>query len=124
MANKNKIVLYKLQAFGNGFTAPPDIENGGVIWTHSNDVGEIIFVGEIKKFKVDEKNKLPEGIIEVITATKKKKHFANLENEKLKLHKRKQFAKHADPLFIKALREKLLGDATAWKEYLKTVEKI
>jgi hypothetical protein len=122
MAKKNKIVLYKLQLFGTGFIAPPDIENGGTIWEFSTEPANVVFVGEMESSLL--KDGLPESILEVVTVAKKKKHFEELAEFNLKAIKQKLFVKYADPHFIQASREKLLGNDVKWCAYIKRVDKI
>jgi translation initiation factor RLI1 len=125
MAKKNKIVLYKLLPFGNGFINPANIERGGTVWDPSTNKNpsELIFVGEINPDLVKQAP-LPEGIIKVISASEMKKHFDELKNEQLKIYKRSLYKEQTDDLFIEAMREKILGNDTLWNEYLKKVEKI
>ena len=119
----NKIVLYKLIPTDGGLGMPPNIVNGGRIWEHSSNPNEIVFVGEMDS-KLIGKDKLPDGIVEVITKTKLNKKFTSIAEQRAKKIKKGLYEKYCDPHFIEALKDREMGDEKKWKQYQKRVKKI
>ena len=119
---KNKIVLYSLLPFGNGFTVPANIINGGSVWENLGEPGDMILVGEMSGELFGKGKELPEGVIKVITKKTKINHFDNIAEKTLKAYKKSLYVKHTDPHFYQAIREKLEGDDKKWKAYTKRVK--
>lgn len=116
-----KLVKYKLLKFGNGWITPPEIYEGGKIWSQGSSIADMILVGKIAN---GTKKKLPEGVIEVIKQSDIDDNDALLSDKALKSYKKSRYEKELDPLALEAMREKLQGDDTKWNEYMKKHEEI
>lgn len=119
----NKLVKYQLIKFGNGYMTPSDIVNGGKIWENGN-IKKMVLVGEIDESLVQDPNNYPDGVIEVITEEQYNNHFKDLNDTSLKNFKKKKYERETDPLFIEAIREKMLGRNEKWNEYLMKCKQI
>ena len=116
---KLKFVLYKLQSFGNGYINPNGLKNG-TIWENADSPADIIFVCEVDANEIKDMD----GVLEVISKAKYNKHFKNQKQNLIKQFKKKCFIKFTDAHFIEALREKELGKAKKWEQYLLRVNTI
>ena len=120
----NKIVLYKLIPFGNGFIAPSEVVNGGTIWDENENIHEIVLCGECDAAFVKDPSNFPEGIIKVVTKTARTKQLNKGADDNLKEFKRKCFEQETDPLFTEAIRKKEMGNTIPWNNYIHLVKKI
>jgi hypothetical protein len=117
-----KKIIFKFIPYKNGFIPPPNVKTIK-IWENNVDAAETIFLGEIDKSFVDNKD-LPKNVIGVVSEKKIKSHFETKKNKTVKKNKRSLYKKYCDKYFIEAFREKELGDSTKWDAYIKRVEKI
>lgn len=119
MANKTKIVLYKLQPFGKGFVVPANIKKCGEIWEDAENPGDVIFVGEVDEDKLEDTT-----YIKVVTKTAKTQHFKDAAATRVKQFKKKMFKKYVEPFFAEAYTRKEMGDTKMWNKYIKRMEKV
>lgn len=117
----NKIVLYKLIPFGNGFIAPTGIKNGGVLWESNGVTADMILVGEIDESLVSDPLNFPEGILEIITKTKRTRHLNEQKAKALDDFKQACFKRDTDPMFVEAMRKKEMGNTKKWNIYVNRV---
>lgn len=116
-----KLVLYKLVKFGNGHITPQNVYEGGVIWSKGAGLEDTVFVGKVK---TDGKSPLPEGVLEAIEPERLEAKRKERDAETLKNYKKRMYSKHADPLFIEAMRDKTLGDSSKWDKYVELCGRI
>ena len=116
-----KFILYKLIKFGNAHITPPGVFDGGSIWTKAEKIDETVFIGKINSGDGD---KLPEGVIEIVEKDKIDEMTTKRDEQALTNYKKRAYAKYSDPLFIEAMRDKMIGDETKWKKYLEVCSKI
>lgn len=117
-----KFVLYRLLKFGAGHVTPPGIVGGGSIWEKGEKIEDSVFFGRMKI--ADGARALPEGVLETIDESFIEARKAGRAAEALKNYKKRMFVKYADPKFAQALREKMEGDDTKWKQYIELCGKI
>jgi len=130
-----KLCKYKLVKFGNGWTSPAGIIDGGQVWEINKNISETILVGKINiiEEKSEEKSdlhtnsipiSLPEGVIEIITQEDWDNHKKEQFDNRLKKYKSSKY-KEIESLGIEAIRDKLLGRIDGkWDEYISKCEKI
>lgn len=112
-------VKYKLVKRGTGWGTPDGIIEGGHIYKWSKNIQEMVFTG-----KCDITKGFPDGVLEIIDEKSKKLNDTSLEESALDDLKKQRYSKEADPLFIEAVRKKLLGDDTKWNEYVSKCDEI
>ena len=114
-------VKYRLIHTSNGYKTPNCIIDGGHMWSANGPLDQIILHGTAK---IDDKNNLPEGIIEILDANMIQQHEEEMRIDRAKKHKRQLYEKECDPLFFEAFREMQLGNNCKWLIYLDKCKKI